>query len=102
MTATVPTHTCWSEVLAELEAQLDRFDTAVVGPDAQVLDLPAWAPPSGLGPIPVDLVPRAEQVLIRLHRAADTAGAHLDRLRGEQGRLGQRRRASNAYARAAQ
>lgn len=85
----------------QLEAQLDRFDTAVAGPDAHVLDLPAWAPPSGLGPIPVDLVPRAEEVLLRLHRAGDTAGAHLDQLRGEQGRLGQRRRASNAYANAA-
>jgi hypothetical protein len=102
MIATHPTPACWSEVLAKLEVQLDRFDTAVVGPDAQVLDLPAWAPPSGLGPIPLELVPRAEQVLVRLHRAADTAGAHLDQLRGEQGRLGQRRRAGNAYASAAQ
>lgn len=88
----------WAAVLAEFEHQLALFDAAMVGPEAGVLQLPAWEPPGDIGPIPTELAPRARSVLERLRHASERAGARLDALQGQREEVGLRRRAGNAYA----
>ena len=88
----------WEDALTGLEAQLARFDSAIVGPDAEVLEPHAWSPPEGLGPLPPELRRRAEGLLDRLRGAAVSAGEELDALRSDGQDVDRRRRAGSAYA----
>nr|WP_205864454.1 hypothetical protein [Planosporangium mesophilum] len=50
-----------------LEADVDRVE-ALIADDHRVRDLPPadpWSPPEGLGPLPLDLRPRADAILSR-------------------------------------
>ncbi|MCC5948853.1 MAG: hypothetical protein JJT89_10400 [Nitriliruptoraceae bacterium] len=91
-----PGHRRWAEVLADMEAGLTRFDEALAGDG--VPELPAWEPPSDLGPLPVHLAERATGVVGRLMAAQDQARDSLGRLKAETGDVDRRREASSAYA----
>lgn len=66
----------WASVLDDLETATAR---SVDGAPA------AWAPPLGLGPLPVDLQPRAEEVLARQHGARQRLDAELRDVTGQLG-----------------
>lgn len=60
--------TSWTEALDRLEAHADRAEQALAGePDAGSTAEP-WLPPTDLGPMPSDLVPRARMLLARQQR----------------------------------
>jgi hypothetical protein len=64
---TVDWNQAWTTALDELEADVDRVE-ALLADDHRVRDLPPvdpWSPPAGLGPLPLDLRPRADAVLSR-------------------------------------
>jgi hypothetical protein len=53
--------------LDELEADVDQVELLLAN-DHRVRDLPPadpWSPPDGLGPLPLDLRPRADAILSR-------------------------------------
>jgi hypothetical protein len=57
----------WTAALDELEADVARVE-ALLLEDHRVRDHPLtdpWAPPEGLGPLPLDLRPRADAILSR-------------------------------------
>lgn len=56
----------WREALDRLEAHADRAEQMIRGHAAP--DEPPWAPPTDLGPIPDEFVPRARQLLARQQR----------------------------------
>jgi hypothetical protein len=66
-------HRAWAEALDELE--MDVAATEALLADEHVLrDAPTidpWAPPPGLGPLPLDLRPRADGILQRQIAAAE-------------------------------
>jgi hypothetical protein len=68
-------HRAWTAALSELEADVARVEALLVddhrGRDHPVT--PAWRPPAGLGPLPVDLRAQAEAVLARQLAAAAAA-----------------------------
>jgi hypothetical protein len=68
----------WTDVLDDLELDVTAVETLLVASHRD-RDLPAadpWSPPAGLGPLPLDLRPRADAVLGRqLAAAAAVAGA---------------------------
>jgi hypothetical protein len=68
----------WTDVLDELELDVTAVEALLVDSHLH-RDLPLadpWCPPDGLGPLPLDLRPRADQVLARqLAAAAAVAGA---------------------------
>jgi hypothetical protein len=67
-------HDAWTAALDELEADVDRVE-ALLADDHRVRDLPPvdpWSPPAGLGPLPLDLRPRADAVLSRQIAAAQS------------------------------
>jgi hypothetical protein len=71
---TVDWHHAWTAALDELEADVDRVE-ALLADDHRVRDLPAvdpWSPPAGLGPLPLDLCPRADSILSRQLAAAQS------------------------------
>lgn len=63
------THLAWSAALDTLERDIagveDQLRAGAVTPAAA-----AWTPPQGLGPLPKDLVPRADAILVRQFAAA--------------------------------
>lgn len=59
--------TAWVAALDELDADVARVEE-LVKDSQRVRDLPPadpWAPPAGLGPLPLDLKPRADAILTR-------------------------------------
>jgi hypothetical protein len=60
-------HLAWTEVLDALELEVAATETLLA--DSQLArDLPAvepWSPPRWLGPLPVELQPRADAILTR-------------------------------------
>jgi hypothetical protein len=57
----------WSAALDELEMDLEEAQAVLAG-DLMLRDNPVqdvWHPPQGLGPIPLDLRPRADAILAR-------------------------------------
>jgi hypothetical protein len=57
----------WAAALDELEADVARVE-ALLADDHRVRDLPVadpWSPPPNLGPLPLDLRPRADAILSR-------------------------------------
>jgi hypothetical protein len=60
-------HQAWAAALDELEADVDAVE-ALLSQDHLARDYPLtdpWAPPTGLGPLPLDLRPRADAILAR-------------------------------------
>jgi hypothetical protein len=60
-------HQAWAAALDELEADVAQVEALLVE-DHRVRDLPVadpWAPPQDLGPLPLDLRPRADAILSR-------------------------------------
>ena len=56
----------WREALDRLEAHADRAEQLIRGHAAP--HEPPWQPPTDLGPIPDEFVPRARQLLARQQR----------------------------------
>ena len=61
----------WDACLDALEADLDRVDPCVGGDPLAPGDVPAWEPPTDLGPLPADRRPRAEALLRRMRTVAE-------------------------------
>lgn len=62
----------WKAALDELEADVDQVE-AMLADDHMRRDHPVtnpWSPPQGLGPLPLDLRPRADGILTRQLAAA--------------------------------
>jgi hypothetical protein len=62
----------WIAALDALDADVERIETMLTD-EHRVRDLPAadpWTPPAGLGPLPLDLRPRADGILTRQMSAA--------------------------------
>ena len=62
----------WVAALDELEADVAKVEV-LLGDDHRLRDLPPaapWAPPEGLGALPLDLRPRADAILARQIAAA--------------------------------
>jgi hypothetical protein len=62
----------WVEALDALEADVETVEW-MIQEEHRNRDLPPatnWAPPTGLGPIPLDLRPRADDILARQIAAA--------------------------------
>ena len=60
-------HVAWAAALDELEADVILVE-AMIDEEHRVRDLPVanpWTPPQGLGPLPLDLRPRADAILNR-------------------------------------
>ena len=60
-------HQAWTAALDELETDVTRVE-ALLADEHRVRDLPRadpWRPPQGLGPLPLDLRPRADGILNR-------------------------------------
>ena len=69
----------WTAALDELEADVARVEDLLVS-DHLVRDHPLtdpWAPPEGLGPLPLDLRPRADAILARQIAAAGAVSTAL-------------------------
>jgi hypothetical protein len=69
-------HAAWVAALDELELDLDTAQALLEevrrGRETPAVD--PWSPPPGLGPLPLDLAPRADAILTRqLHMAAELA-----------------------------
>lgn len=63
----------WQAALDELEMDVTEAESLLTG-DHMLRDTPivnAWTPPTGLGPLPLDLRPRADAILARQLAAAE-------------------------------
>ena len=69
-------HRAWAAALDDLELDVAAVE-ALLADSHRIRDLPPadpWSPPAGLGPLPLDLRPRADAILQRqLAAAADVA-----------------------------
>jgi hypothetical protein len=69
----------WVTMLDELELDVARIE-ALLADTQRDRDLPIsdpWTPPAGLGPLPLDLLPRADRVLARQLAAATAVACAL-------------------------
>jgi hypothetical protein len=69
--------TAWSAALDAVEADIDQIEK-LLADEHRLRDLPLidpWRPPAGLGPLPLDLRPRADAVLARQLAAAQALTA---------------------------
>jgi hypothetical protein len=69
----------WTEALDHLEADVDAAEE-LLAEEHRMRDLPQadpWQPPAGLGPLPLDLRPRADDVLRRQLEVAQKLAATL-------------------------
>jgi hypothetical protein len=65
----------WVQALDELEADVEAVER-MIQDEHRSQELPAatpWKPPPGLGPLPLDLRPRADSILTRQLEAAKAA-----------------------------
>jgi hypothetical protein len=65
-------HSAWTAALDALEADVAQVE-AIISADHRMRDHPTvdpWTPPPGLGPLPLDLRPRADAILGRQLAAA--------------------------------
>ncbi|MCR1786381.1 hypothetical protein KVF89_27860 [Nocardioides carbamazepini] len=60
--------TSWVEALDRLAAHADQAERMLQGAPAGRAAVAPWLPPTELGPLPSDLVPRARQLLARQQR----------------------------------
>ncbi len=71
-TAATPWRQAWIGALDALEADVVEVETLLAA-DHRLRDTPTadpWSPPDGLGPLPLDLRPRADAILARQIEAA--------------------------------
>jgi hypothetical protein len=64
--------TAWVGALDALDADVTAIEAMLVE-EHRIRDLPAadpWSPPAGMGPLPLDLRPRADAILARQTSAA--------------------------------
>lgn len=64
--------TAWVAALDALDADVARVE-ALIADSQRIRDVPLtdpWSPPPGLGPLPLDLKPRADAILTRQLNAA--------------------------------
>jgi hypothetical protein len=64
----------WIQALDAVEAEVSQVE-ALLEDDHRVRDAPAydpWTPPEGLGPLPLDMGPRADAILARQLAAAQS------------------------------
>lgn len=64
--------TAWVAALDALDADVTATETLLIE-EHRIRDLPAadpWSPPAGMGPLPLDLRPRADAILTRQASAA--------------------------------
>jgi hypothetical protein len=83
---TEPWRQAWVTALDELEADVESVER-MIADEHRHQDLPAakpWAPSSGLGPLPVDLKRRADDILARQLAAARAAAAAITTNRRQQ------------------
>ena len=66
----------WAAALDALEADVAAVE-AVLADDTDTPVAAAWTPPDDLGPLPLDLVPRAEALLARQFNATQAVGLAL-------------------------
>ena len=67
--------TAWVTALDELEVDVQAVES-MISQEHRLQELPTaspWEPPPGLGPLPLDLQPRADQILARQLAAAQAA-----------------------------
>lgn len=88
----------WDACLDALEADLDRVDPRVGGDPSTSGEVPAWAPPADLGPLPADRRPRAEALLRRMRAVAEGIDTTRGELVGDLGKERTRRDAVRTYA----
>ena len=65
----------WVTALDELEADVEVVEK-MIEDDHRSQELPTptpWAPPAGIGPLPLELRPRADQIMARQLAAAQAA-----------------------------
>ncbi|PPK66473.1 hypothetical protein V5P93_002496 [Actinokineospora auranticolor] len=70
-------HVAWAAALDRLEADVDSAE-ALLNDEHMLRELPKfdpWNPPQGLGPLPIDLRPRADAVLRRQLEVASKVAA---------------------------
>jgi hypothetical protein len=66
-------HQAWTEALDHMEADVGSAE-ALLAEDHRMRDHPvrsAWRPPDGLGPLPLELRTRADEVLLRQQAVAE-------------------------------
>ena len=71
--------TAWTHALDELELDVTAAET-LLAEEHRGRDLPTadpWSPPEGLGPLPIDLRPRADGILARQLAAAVAMAASI-------------------------
>ncbi len=71
-----PWRQAWTRALDALEADVVDVE-AMLADDHRLRDAPPgnpWSPPQGLGPLPLDLRPRADAILARQIAAAQAIG----------------------------
>jgi hypothetical protein len=72
-------HRAWELALDELEADVAQVE-AMIMDDHRAREMPPaepWSPPTGMGALPVDLRPRADQILTRQLAAAQAVSIAL-------------------------
>ena len=81
----------WERVIVDLEAIAQSARFGLVTRSEEPSSAGEWRPPVGPGPIPADLLNRARAVLVghfdlieRIEKARDEAGAHISALRSAQ------------------
>ncbi|AGZ46337.1 hypothetical protein [Actinoplanes friuliensis] len=65
----------WITALDELEADVDAVERMITQEhrNQELAEATPWAPPEGIGPIPLDLRPRADYILTRQLEVAQAA-----------------------------
>jgi hypothetical protein len=69
---------CWADALAQIELDADRAEELIRRERLIDAEQPVWEPPTGLGPLPEDLIERAHRILDR-HTEIAAELAHLAR-----------------------
>jgi len=69
----------WTAALDELELDVSRVETMLVDEHRNAITPPAdlWRPPTELGALPLELKPRADEILTRQLKAAEEIARRL-------------------------
>jgi hypothetical protein len=72
-------HSAWSAALDELELDVAQIETMLADERRQTESPPAdlWRPPTDLGALPLELKPRADEILTRQLKAAQEIARRL-------------------------
>lgn len=86
----------WSAALEALEADVAALDRAMEAGSSVAVS--SWQAPQDLGPVPAELVPRAERLVTRIAEVRERGTERMGALRGELDELDRRREAGAAYS----